>query len=213
MPGQRRSNLVRSRRRVEDEGEEDTGAAGVADSQSEASAGTNTRDGEGDADDSDLSGSEAKDSKVLKPVEELNGHSGDVADKSAGKAEPDETAPSGKATTSKALNDTDAMRNGLGVDESAGAGEVIDFDTPTDDTSSGQPVQAPGQNETQAEKRRREHEEYKKKRDTDPAFIPNRGAFFMHDQRSGLNQNGMRPLGRGRGRGRGGIGGPFSPAK
>jgi len=44
--------------------------------------------------------------------------------------------------------------------------------------------------ETFAERKRREHEEYKKNRDSKPAFIPNRGAFFMHDQRSAfLGQN------------------------
>lgn len=63
------------------------------------------------------------------------------------------------------------------------------------------------------ERRRREHEDYKKKRDEDPAFVPNRGAFFMHDHRhAGPAANGFRPFGRGRGRGgRGGVGGPFAP--
>lgn len=70
------------------------------------------------------------------------------------------------------------------------------------------------------ERRRREHEEYRKKRDEDPAFVPNRGAFFMHDHRhAGPAANGFRPFGRGgalrggRGRGRGGFGGPFSPVQ
>ncbi|KAK1968741.1 hypothetical protein LY78DRAFT_691061 [Colletotrichum sublineola] len=65
------------------------------------------------------------------------------------------------------------------------------------------------------ERRRREHEEYKRRRDEDPAFVPNRGAFFMHDHRhAGPSANGFRPFGRGRGRGRGGgIGGPYAPMK
>ncbi|KLP09293.1 uncharacterized protein Y057_1132 [Fusarium fujikuroi] len=64
-----------------------------------------------------------------------------------------------------------------------------------------------------ANRRRQEHEDYKRKRDEDPAFVPNRGAFFMHDHRhAGPAANGFRPFGRGRGRGgRGGIGGPFAP--
>ncbi|KAJ4396565.1 hypothetical protein N0V93_000785 [Gnomoniopsis smithogilvyi] len=67
------------------------------------------------------------------------------------------------------------------------------------------------------ERRRREHEEYRKKRDEDPAFVPNRGAFFMHDHRhAGPAANGFRPFGRGamrggRGGGRGAFGGPFAP--
>ncbi|KAI3538191.1 hypothetical protein CABS01_01844 [Colletotrichum abscissum] len=66
------------------------------------------------------------------------------------------------------------------------------------------------------ERRRREHEEYKRRRDEDPAFVPNRGAFFMHDHRhAGPSANGFRPFGRGRGRGGrgGGIGGPYAPIK
>ena len=71
------------------------------------------------------------------------------------------------------------------------------------------------QMETPVERRRREHEDYKKQRDENPAFVPNRGAFFMHDHRhAGPAANGFRPFGRGRGRGgRGGIGGPFAPGK
>ncbi|KAK6720276.1 hypothetical protein SNK05_003384 [Fusarium graminearum] len=65
-----------------------------------------------------------------------------------------------------------------------------------------------------ANRRRQEHEDYKKKRDEDPAFVPNRGAFFMHDHRhAGPAANGFRPFGRGRGRGgRGGIGGRLLPS-
>ncbi|KAL7270918.1 hypothetical protein RUND412_006361 [Rhizina undulata] len=56
--------------------------------------------------------------------------------------------------------------------------------------------------ETPQEKRRREHEEYKKRRDTDPSFVPNRGAFFMHDHRhGGGGSNGFRPFARGGSRG------------
>lgn len=68
----------------------------------------------------------------------------------------------------------------------------------------------------QGNRRRQEHEDYKRRRDEDPAFVPNRGSFFMHDHRHpGPAANGFRPFGRGRGRGggRGGVGGPYSPAK
>ena len=63
---------------------------------------------------------------------------------------------------------------------------------------------------------RREHEEYRRRRDADPAFVPNRGAFFMHDYRTAApSGNGFRPFGRGRGGrgGRGGVGGPHAPMK
>ena len=107
------------------------------------------------------------------------------------------------------------MINGLkGTDQGADE-ESVDFETVSP------AVQAPpssahvGRQETFAERRRREHEEYKKKRDADPAFIPNRGAFFMHDQRTAPGQNGFRPMlrgGRG-GRGRGPVAGPYAPSK
>jgi len=66
------------------------------------------------------------------------------------------------------------------------------------------------------EVKRREHDEYRRKRDEDPTFIPNRGAFFMHDHRHpGPAANGFRPFPKGaRGRGRGMFGGgPFPPMK
>lgn len=83
--------------------------------------------------------------------------------------------------------------------------EGIAKDTQTPELNNGKR----GHVETPFERRKREHEEYKKKRDSDPTFIPNRGAFFMHDHRhSGNGPNGSKPFGRGRG-GRGGIGGGF----
>lgn len=50
---------------------------------------------------------------------------------------------------------------------------------------------------------RNQDDEYKRRRDQDPAFVPNRGAFFMHDSRQsgGPPGNTVRSFGRGRGRG------------
>ncbi|EFR02677.1 hypothetical protein MGYG_05674 [Nannizzia gypsea CBS 118893] len=42
-----------------------------------------------------------------------------------------------------------------------------------------------GQRETFAERKRREHDEYIQKRNSDPSFVPTRGGFFLHDNRSG----------------------------
>ena len=101
--------------------------------------------------------------------------------------------------------------------------EAVEFEKATGPmvvTSDPQPAGAHGglrRQENFADRRRREHEEYKKKRDADPAFIPTRGSFFMHDQRSASGQNGFRqygPRGGARGvRATGPIGGPYSPAK
>ncbi|KAF3932226.1 hypothetical protein ABW20_dc0110360 [Dactylellina cionopaga] len=73
--------------------------------------------------------------------------------------------------------------------------------TETPKSSDQTPSQTPPVHETPLERKRREAEEYRKKRDADPAFVPNRGAFFMHDHRSDSSgANGFRPFGRGRGR-------------
>lgn len=72
----------------------------------------------------------------------------------------------------------------------------------------------PPRRETAYDRQRREHDLYRQRRDEDPSFVPNRGAFFMHDHRgAGPASNGFRPFSRpGRGgRGRGGFGGAYSP--
>lgn len=87
---------------------------------------------------------------------------------------------------------------------------VIVSSTPVPDAPQGPPT-----------RQRREHDEYRKQRDENPAFVPNRGAFFMHDHRhAGPAANGFRPFGRGvlRGgmgsRGHGAFGGgPLGPTR
>ena len=106
------------------------------------------------------------------------------------------------------------MLNGLKTAGKAGVDDTVDFETgQAVDAAPAVATAAAATDRTQtfAERKRREHDDYKKKRDSDPAFIPNRGAFFMHDQRSAPVQNGARQFA-GRG-GRGAVGGPFSPAK
>lgn len=190
-----RRAIVRRRRRDAEEATEDE----RGDSQSEASF---LSDEDADADASDLSESES------------------VATRNGAPRPPNgqATAPPA-ATTSAPMTDTEAMMNGLKISHEAAA---VEFDTmsagPVVPDAPAQQAPdtfqaGPAKQETLAERRRREHEEYKKKRDEDPAFIPNRGAFFMHDHRShGAGSNGFKPYGRGRGRGRGVVGGPYSPA-
>lgn len=114
------------------------------------------------------------------------------------------------------------MLNGLKITGDRSAEEALDFDALGAQGSSAQAAvnsidtpPEPRRQETAGERRRREHEEYRRRRDADPAFIPTRGNFFMHDQRTGpAGQNGFRPYNRatGAGRGRNPIGRPFSPA-
>ncbi|EWC44158.1 hypothetical protein DRE_06983 [Drechslerella stenobrocha 248] len=80
--------------------------------------------------------------------------------------------------------------------KSKGRRKATESSKSSDQTPSQTPV-----NETPFERKRREAEEYRKKREADPSFVPNRGAFFMHDHRSdSAGANGFRPFGRGRGR-------------
>ncbi|KAF2468605.1 uncharacterized protein BDR25DRAFT_326755 [Lindgomyces ingoldianus] len=211
----KRANLAR-RRRLDDEGDDVSVATGAAeDSQSDISVPSDV-DETADADNSDLSDVDSSPSLTAgKTVRKVNG-SRDL------KARPDvlsrrEPSPPIARSDAKftATRETEMMLNGLKIAGKGPDEEVVDFETGSPAvqplSSTGTPS---GRSETFTERKRREHEEYKKKRDSDPAFIPNRGAFFMHDQRSAQGQNGFRPFMRGgaRGRGRGGVGGPYSPA-
>ncbi len=216
MTTQRRSNLVGRRRRVEDEGEEDGSVAADLgdDSQSEGSGPSEAYD-DADADDSDLSGTEGTEPAAGQaPRAAVNGRPSSRHD-----TPPASRSPK-KGSTFRMQTDTETMMNGLKKPAEVEAEEGVDFEAmaaeQAKETAAPQAVEPqarPGKNETPAERRRREHEEYKKKRDTDPAFIPNRGAFFMHDHRSAApGQNGFRPFSRGRGRGKPG-GPPLPPAR
>ncbi|OCK79824.1 hypothetical protein K432DRAFT_405238 [Lepidopterella palustris CBS 459.81] len=222
MAPPRKRPLVTRRRRRDEEGEEDGSVATelVEDSQSEISVPSDV-DEDADADDSDLSDIETTPSITTgKPGAKVNGAS-KVAGADHNVTTTDSLSPAiaRSSTNFTALTDTEVMMNGLKISEGAAEEEGVDFDAagknPTAAEIKDTAVEAPttaSRQETLAEKRRREYEEYKQKKDADPAFIPNRGAFFMHDQRSAAGQNGFRPYGRGRGRGRGTVGGPYSPA-
>ncbi|KAI9797169.1 MAG: hypothetical protein M1835_001842 [Candelina submexicana] len=220
MVAHRRKDLVVSRRRIEDEGEEEGSVAAELDDDS-LSEGSGLSDDEeddyGDADGSDVSGESPRSPRISdKPSVGANGRSKPLNGVGELKANHSTTA-SGEPLY-KAMTDTQAMMNGLNISEQSDNVEEIHFDEMTKDTSAStkvgpQPTGMGSKNETPFEKRKREHDEYRKQRDTDPAFVPNRGGFFMHDHRhAGPGQNGFKPFGRGRGRGRGTFGGPFSPA-
>jgi CASC3/Barentsz eIF4AIII binding len=207
MPSLRHKNIVPSRRRRDDDDDESSMAADVEeDSLSEGSPISN-----GD-DDADVEGSEtseqeiSRDPDIVQPVGSPNGAplATDVSKNGHAKDEPSKTNLNGAFKNSA---DTNVMLNGLKVSGDADIVEEINFEDSTADMSTSplKPVQAPsetGRQETLAERNRREHQEYLKKRDENPAFVPNRGGFFLHDNRSGsAGANGARPSARGRGRG------------
>ncbi|KAF2130596.1 hypothetical protein P153DRAFT_314658 [Dothidotthia symphoricarpi CBS 119687] len=215
-PVQKRTNIVARRRRLSDEDENKSVATWADDSQSDVSVPSDIEEN-ADADNSDLSDVDSAPSQAgAKTKRKANG-----ARNAKPRTDTSHRQPSPPIARSDAaftaLKDTQLMMNGLKIADDAKDAEVVDFETGQSATEPAPAVRAPpGRSETLGERRRREHDEYKQKRDADPAFIPNRGAFFMHDQRSAHGQNGFRGGGaRGRGRGGGGgggIGGPFSPA-
>lgn len=222
MPS-RRKDIGLGRRRIREEDEAEVGgeAEFVEDSASENS-------GLSDEEEDDENDSEA----TLSDDEDHNNPDTVDLPKTNGKPHTSTTAKSEVAVLEPGKGDTHAMLNGLKGDDTAQVVEFDDInggeeelpkvvaksvdgrrrksqdvhnmmDTTTSETN-GQAMDTTTQatQETVFEKRRREHEEYRKKRDADPAFVPNRGAFFMHDHRSGAGgANGFRPFGRGRGRG------------
>ncbi|KAL8804707.1 MAG: hypothetical protein Q9182_002399 [Xanthomendoza sp. 2 TL-2023] len=212
----RRKNLAASKRRKDEEGEDEEGSilAGVEDgSMSEASVIS-------DADDADAEGSETSEVEIPQisdqpTISAVNGQTVSLPD-----SHQPVNAGGGKSSFAAITNDTAAMLNGLQLVDNMDEAEEIHYD----DLAGGlqaqavtsAPVPAPVRSvispaTNAVDKRRQEHEEYKKRRDTDPSFVPNRGGFFMHDSRSvAIGRNGFRPFGRGRGRGRAAFGGPQS---
>ncbi|KAG8529484.1 uncharacterized protein KY384_006121 [Bacidia gigantensis] len=207
MGAPRRKPLIKSRRVVEDEGEEEEGSAAAAVEEDSLSEGSIISDADDDADGegSDESELDASREEVIRPTPLQNGHH-EKSEQVAPEQAPDATGTA-LLNTSK---DTEAMMNGLKISDNAET-EGVDFD----DLAQHQREESGiSHQESAIDRRRREHEEYRKKRDADPAFVPNRGGFFMHDHRSaGPGQNGFRPFGRGQMRGRGAFRGPFQESR
>ena len=204
--------MIKSRRRIEEneEGEEGSVVAGVEeDSLSEGSA---ISDADDDADAEGSDGSDTSPSRAeVKADAVANGHQ-----ERHSNVAPQPRSALSKPSLAATTNDTEAMLNGLNVPtevEDEGTNFEDLANQPGGESQEGITSLEPAEitmSDSVSERRRREHEEYKKKRDTDPAFVPNRGVFFMHDHRSAApGQNGFRPFGRGRGRGRGPMVGPY----
>jgi hypothetical protein len=214
----RRRRMIGRRRRVEDEGDEEGGPEALDledDSLSDGSLITDDHDGAEDSDTSNID--EASPTGPLHSRKSANGAASnpDRQRSSNTAAENDKSTP---------VSDTDIMLHGLAITDQPALSQEMHFDevaAPSPSRSPSAPIVVSSasvirqQPAVPGTRRRQEHEDYKRRRDEDPAFVPNRGAFFMHDHRhAGPAANGFRPFGRGRGRGgRGGIGGPYAPFK
>ncbi|KAF9767877.1 hypothetical protein IL306_014891 [Fusarium sp. DS 682] len=211
----RRRKLIGQRRRVEDEGE-DEGGPGTLDLDDDSITDGSLTDDNDPADDSDTSNIDEASPTSPNARRKVNG-----ATKHAGHGH-NSGSGSGSGQNGKPVTDTDVMLHGLSITDQSPPIQEMHFDevvAPSPSKSPAAPIVVSSASArppaAPANRRRQEHEDYKRKRDEDPAFVPNRGAFFMHDHRhAGPAANGFRPFGRGRGRGgRGGIGGPFAPIK
>ncbi|KAK2757890.1 hypothetical protein FQN54_004296 [Arachnomyces sp. PD_36] len=191
MGPHRRNNIVARRRRLEDEGEEEDGSIGgdlEDDSLSEGSVLTapeDDADGEG-SDVSEGEGEAAVSTKRDKPGEQVNGDS---------KHHLQADSTRDPAFGAK-MADTQAMMNGMELSEPVEGSEEINFEDmgpePEATEKAATEVEQPSKRETFAERKRREHEEYIKERNENPAFVPTRGGFFLHDKRSESGSNGYR---------------------
>jgi hypothetical protein len=211
MAAARRRKVLGRRRRVEDEGDDEGGPDALELDDDSLTEGSMPSDDDDAGDDSDTSNIDeaSPTSPNLRKVP--NG-----AAKSAGRHK---SKGSSDAAANRNVADTDIMLHGLSIDDKAAPVTEMHFDevVTSPPKSPSAPVVVSSASAARppppAERRRQEHEDYKRRRDEDPAFVPNRGSFFMHDHRhAGPAANGFRPYGRGRGRGgRGGFGGLYSP--
>ncbi|KAF1969528.1 hypothetical protein BU23DRAFT_476742 [Bimuria novae-zelandiae CBS 107.79] len=207
----RQPGLAR-RRRLDDEENRSVATEGAEDSQSDISVPSDV-DEDADADNSDLSEVDSSASLTEGKAKRKANGSRDAKRRAEVTSRRVPSPPIARSDANfTATKDTEIMLNGLTIADRRGDDEMMDFKTGQAVGAPAPAVAAPDRSETFAERKRREHEEYKKKRDSDPAFIPNRGAFFMHDQRSAHAQNGFRQFGGRGGMRGGGIGGPFAPA-
>ena len=207
MPAPRRKVLLASRRRRHDDGEEEGSLAGDLedDSLSEGSAVSNGDD-EVEVEGSDSSGDDQEHAKsaTLGPMTvALPRDQG--KDLVMSVESPLRTNGAFKPTA-----DTEAMLHGLGQAQKSQGTEEIRFDDlpplATNGSNKAEVIlpRAPRHVETPAQRSRREHQEYIRQRNANPAFVPNRGGFFLHDDRNSTsNAPNARPFIRGRGRGYG----------
>ncbi|KAI4720409.1 hypothetical protein E4T48_03352 [Aureobasidium sp. EXF-10727] len=186
------------RRRRADGDEDEESVTGVDDSQSEASVASDP-DNAIDTLEADAEASESSDaeSTVPPPIDS-------TAAQSVGPAKTGRTR-SKKAKGTKTDRTPSNVNGDESVQQESVTGESIGTDVSAN--AAGAPIVSSEsgsarRGETVADRRRREHDDYRKKRDTDPTFIPNRGNFFMHDARTS-DQRGFGSYARVRGRGRG----------
>lgn len=202
----RRHRIGASRRRREDEGEDEDSAVGNVEEDEDSMSDGSLPSHLGDEDDADGEGSDLSEDEGANTLhaDKRNGHTKGHGRRghstTTGESRDDKLDAPFKPTLTATVSDTEAMMNGLKISDSNGqTTEEIEFDNlAKGEDKIGRAPSAPpmeSRRETFAERKRREHEEYIKARDENPAFVPTRGGFFLHDKRPtdvATNGNGHR---------------------
>ncbi|KAI2786705.1 hypothetical protein POX_g09093 [Penicillium oxalicum] len=199
MAPSRRHIGASRRQRRDDEGEDESSHIGEVedDSLSEASVDSHQED-----DDADGDVSETDDEPQATVVAD------DLKNGKANGGEPNQgrkqaSVPMRKPGLKTTVSDTEAMLNDMKVSDDS---DAVHFDQMAEqrDLQTGRTPSAPPsepKRETLAAKKRREHEKYAKEREQNPAFVPTRGSFFLHDKRtSEAGSNNHRPSTKGKSR-------------
>ncbi|CEJ56850.1 hypothetical protein PMG11_05567 [Penicillium brasilianum] len=197
-PARRHIGASRRKRR-EDEGEDEGSQVGELDddSLSEGSVGSHQEDEDADG---EVSESDGEASTSL-DTDKLNGRK--TNGRNPNQPEQRSSTTPRKPGLKMTVSDTEAMLNGLKLSDD---GDEISFDQMEEqrDLQTGRTPSAPPtepKRETLASRKRREHEKYVKERDQNPAFVPTRGSFFLHDKRtSEAGSNSHRPFNKGKSR-------------
>ncbi|CAL5866587.1 uncharacterized protein PFLUO_LOCUS796 [Penicillium psychrofluorescens] len=196
-PARRHIGASRRKRR-DDDGEDEGSLAGDLDDDSLSEGSVGSRPGDEDA---DGEGSEATEDDGP-PSNKLNGSrvNGRRLNQPARSSSTSARKPELKATVS----DTEAMLNGLKVSDQSGEAAELQFDQLKEEPQTVRTPSAPPnepRRENFAARKRREHDKYVKERDQNPAFVPTRGSFFLHDKRTAdagfrsMNKPKSRPVG------------------
>ncbi|KAJ5798174.1 uncharacterized protein N7503_007470 [Penicillium pulvis] len=195
MASQRRHIGASRRQRRDEDGEDEGSLAGDLedDSLSEGSVHSHQED-----EDADVEGSETEDeASTGMGTGKVNGRKVNGREPRHSSTSP--TKPGLKTTVS----DTEAMLNGLRISDDL---EEVQSHQMNDDRElqTGRTPSAPPtepKRETLAARKRRDHDKYVKERDQNPAFVPTRGSFFLHDKRSTeLGSNSHRSSNKGKSR-------------
>lgn len=186
------------RKRRDDEGEDEGSQVGELDDDSLSEGSVDSHQEDEDAD-GEVSESD-EEASITADTNKLNG--GKTNGRDLNQTEQHSSTPVRKPALKMTVSDTEAMLKGLKLSDD---GDEIHFDQLeeqrdlTGRTPSAPPTEP--KRETLAARKRREQEKYVKEREQNPAFVPTRGSFFLHDKRtSEAGSNGHRPFNKGKSR-------------